>query len=128
MISYNHNRGILIKWLCFQPVHKIHDLSASAGHHVCILIARMFILAQITNISIFKMGVNSQHRKVKWLSAVSQICYFPPCKIVQFMILISPPHSIIRRYETVLLSVEQIFHFIISMSLKILFSSGKLPF
>ena len=73
MISYNHNRGILIKWLCFQPVHKIHDLSASAGHHVCILIARMFILAQITNISIFKMGVNSQHRKVKWLSAVSQI-------------------------------------------------------
>ena len=97
MVAAQDDRRILIEVLRLYPSDEIRHLPAGAGDRVRVIVARILLAAQVTYISVFKMGVNGQERQVKRLLSRRQPGDSVFCRGKQLTVLHPPEDIVILR-------------------------------
>ena len=116
MISGNNNGRIFVEILLLHPADKLCHLSVGTGDDVGIPVFPIFIRAQITYISILKMGIDRQQGQVKRLILGSHLGQGISGKGEQLLIFITPPYIIVRRDPALLFGVSIIVNIITAVA------------
>ena len=127
MVARNYDRCVLVEILLLNPGNELGDLLAGAvQNHSVLVVTVVFFIAELTRISILKMGVCGQHGEVERLSLCCDFGQTVFGKGKEFFILIAPPFVISFRDQAFFHSPVVIVYFVVAVLFKVLFPAAEL--